>query len=542
MVVDGDADSGGDSASKKRARGGGEGEGGGEDGDGDGGGRLAAAKERPGVIDLVSCSPDAAPSSEVKATDADDFVEVSASSSSSSLAAAVAAEAAATEAVLPAFLNAFIPALRHFHAVVRSEFKCRSCGKERDEKKEELYRVFSLDLVNTPRSAGATANARSSSSSSSSSSSVTPGTGDSRQRPITSAFGLAGAGAPSSERLRLEDLLATFFADEDRELACEKCRGRGARATATLKLTCLPNVLVVHLKRSRFRRETCSYAKVVQAVQFPAVLAMDGGRLRDVVEQEAVSKADEMRDAATGAYLRSGAVKDAGDRIRQLAEAAAEADEAKEADCGDDGDGIYGVGRDDGGGGYGDSDDEAHGGGSCASKTNLNPLLGGSAAATASASVVVWACTKCTLENAATATSCEVCNNPRAAHDASPPAAAAAANAVVDLTVGDDENGELTGAGKGAAQAPGGGWRYRLRAVVRHMGSNVFSGHYICDTFTGTGAGSSGSSGGGGSGNRGGGRGAGSWQRCDDSIVSPISEEAVLKDETSPYILFYERE
>ena len=79
----------------------------------------------------------------------------------------------------------------------------------------------------------------------------------------------------------------------------------------------------------------------------------------------------------------------------------------------------------------------------------------------------------------------------------------------------------------GDGQVPEGGTdrvtasrQYRLKAVVRHFGNDsVFSGHYITDIYA-----------------------DGTWQRCDDSVVSSITEQTVLADQTSPYILFYERQ
>ena len=129
--------------------------------------------------------------------------------------------------------------------------------------------------------------------------------------------------------------------------------------------------------------------------------------------------------------------------------------------------------------------------------------------------------------------------------------------------------------------------QYRLSAVVRHIGINAFSGHYICDTYSslrdlecatvkpscpslsnpissiisstsesvssGTPArgttpapGKGNGGGGGGGGERGGGReggdgSAGVWHRNNDSLVTEIKEIDVLTDMSSPYIFFYSR-
>ena len=129
--------------------------------------------------------------------------------------------------------------------------------------------------------------------------------------------------------------------------------------------------------------------------------------------------------------------------------------------------------------------------------------------------------------------------------------------------------------------------QYRLSAVVRHIGINAFSGHYICDTYSSlrdldvtvkptcpslsnpissiissasdsvsydtpargtTPASGKGNEGGGerGGGERGVGRegvdgSAGVWHRNNDSLVTEIKEIDVLTDMSSPYIFFYSR-
>ena len=125
--------------------------------------------------------------------------------------------------------------------------------------------------------------------------------------------------------------------------------------------------------------------------------------------------------------------------------------------------------------------------------------------------------------------------------------------------------------------------QYRLSAVVRHIGINAFSGHYICDTYSSlrdlecatvkptcpslsnpissiisstsdsisydttargtTPASGKGDGGGGegGGGREGGDGSAGVWHRNNDSLVTEIKEIDVLTDMSSPYIFFYSR-
>jgi hypothetical protein len=60
---------------------------------------------------------------------------------------------------------------------------------------------------------------------------------------------------------------------------------------------------------------------------------------------------------------------------------------------------------------------------------------------------------------------------------------------------------------------------YGLMSVVRHIGSDTSSGHYITDVN----------------------KGLGHWQRCDDSCVTNLTQEQVLIDKNDAYILFYSR-
>lgn len=61
---------------------------------------------------------------------------------------------------------------------------------------------------------------------------------------------------------------------------------------------------------------------------------------------------------------------------------------------------------------------------------------------------------------------------------------------------------------------------YKLTAVVRHIGSDCKSGHYVTDILHGK---------------------DGSWRRCDDSLVTYISAERVLAELRDAYLLFYVR-
>jgi hypothetical protein len=68
----------------------------------------------------------------------------------------------------------------------------------------------------------------------------------------------------------------------------------------------------------------------------------------------------------------------------------------------------------------------------------------------------------------------------------------------------------------GGGGGGGGGGSYRLMAVVRHVGATAAVGHYVCDTSSQK-----------------------KWLRHNDSVVTELSQEAVLAEQASPYILFY---
>ena len=58
----------------------------------------------------------------------------------------------------------------------------------------------------------------------------------------------ANTGDPSSMKPAIDSCLANFFAPEDREVNCEKCKD-GKVATQTMKVLSVPKVILLHLKR-----------------------------------------------------------------------------------------------------------------------------------------------------------------------------------------------------------------------------------------------------------------------------------------------------
>ena len=100
-----------------------------------------------------------------------------------------------------------------------------------------------------------------------------------------------------------------------------------------------------------------------------------------------------------------------------------------------------------------------------------------------------WACHKCTLANDPSLTHCEVCQIEKRGFS------------ITD---------------------------YTLVSVIRHLGSDLSSGHYICDVKNKNSNSNTGAT-------------DNKWSRCDDSTVSVISEEKVLRETDTPYIMIYER-
>ena len=58
----------------------------------------------------------------------------------------------------------------------------------------------------------------------------------------------AGPRDPGFVKPAVDSCLANFFAPEDREVNCEKCKV-GKIATQTMKILSVPKVILLHLKR-----------------------------------------------------------------------------------------------------------------------------------------------------------------------------------------------------------------------------------------------------------------------------------------------------
>lgn len=65
--------------------------------------------------------------------------------------------------------------------------------------------------------------------------------------------------------------------------------------------------------------------------------------------------------------------------------------------------------------------------------------------------------------------------------------------------------------------------KYQLQSVIRHLGMETSSGHYICDRLTLD-------------------NNNNQWVQCNDAYLSNITSHQVQLDERSPYMLFYVRQ
>lgn len=323
--------------------------------------------------------------------------------------------------VLPAPFSSLLPTLRHFHTEVRVQLNCREC-MHAPTPRTDFYRDFSLDL----------------------------------DRPEFADR--------HSQGIHLEALLQSFFAEEVRDLSCEKCKNAQATACATSSLTVLPSVLVLHLKRFQYSPSLQSFTKLRSKVVFPEVLTIPSVVLDADVRGPDLSRTADL--SMNPSKLVDSVMQVHDDTLAEMF---------------------------------------THG---SAMKTPMRPSLG----------------------------------NESMGHSDSNKATPESAKGQIDPFSSDmtSSNGSK---GSRCTSADGEGsraWKYKLAAVVRHIGSGAFAGHYTCDISNAmtprrdfdrtpnevrsnsiyTGA-------------------ATAWSRCNDAMISPVTLEAVLEEQETPYILFY---
>lgn len=154
---------------------------------------------------------------------------------------------------------------QHFESTVENSFRCLHCDHRR-EPKEEVYRVFSIDIEYGDN----------------------PFHG---QDPATSHDDVDGDAIidlrdeqdividqllEKERQQKLSIELATifghFFNDEIRELVCEMCGNEGGQVLISSELVSVPSMLVIHLKRFKYEDASQTYVKVNKPVSFPMEL------------------------------------------------------------------------------------------------------------------------------------------------------------------------------------------------------------------------------------------------------------------------------
>lgn len=106
-----------------------------------------------------------------------------------------------------------------------------------------------------------------------------------------------------------------------------------------------------------------------------------------------------------------------------------------------------------------------------------------------------------------------------------PKGAIDAASAAIAMAAS-NHDAEIEGSTSSSSSLPG---RYALSGVVRHLGIDCKSGHYVADVPMPQKAGTAST----------GISLSDKWKRCDDSTVREIPLEKVIADKESPYLLFY---
>jgi len=144
-------------------------------------------------------------------------------------------------------LASLLPTERSFRADVRTQFQCLRCGHHPDPR-TEVYSHFQLELTHHNK----------------------------LNASFTSPAGNQQGGSDT-----LEQQLENFFSDDVRDLVCEACKAPDAQVKASFRMTTLPGVLVLHLKRFRYEPDLKAYVKVKTPVKFPVSLLLPGAILDD---------------------------------------------------------------------------------------------------------------------------------------------------------------------------------------------------------------------------------------------------------------------
>jgi hypothetical protein len=404
-----------------------------------------------------------------------------------------------------------LPTVRHFHSCLTLQMKCASCGLRKDPR-QEYYRDFSLDF---DFDASAVDAAYGDSGSSNPNPSVMSNVSGSR-----GSYGTLGQ---RQRVFKVEDLLRQFFAAENRDLHCESCMTKGAQATVTAQISLLPNVLVLHLKRFKYNSSSNSFQKVGNRVSFQKYLDLRPFCSEDC--QANPHAVDDAADGVAGGGSGLGLDKpcsvafDLGEEVRRvrrqldmsLSPGTEEVEEEEEE--GNAHSPLHIDGDDDGGAEDEFALDQEHD-----TFPSKNDQVD-------------------TPSRSNNSNSKEYFDDVIVAQGtpSSPPRNPLTSPGGVGVSGGSSRKRMNESIGDGTA-LDSLGTRYTLSAVVRHLGSDAFAGHYICDTLVPSSSVASESVS-----KTQGSMTSNQWRRCNDSHVAPVLESEVFAEQESPYILFYTR-
>jgi hypothetical protein len=306
------------------------------------------------------------------------------------------------------------------------------------------------------------------------------------ESPFSSPFSIrkSASAAAAAATIALDRLLDSFFQDDLRELRCESCQASSEGMVKVKKsLQSMPQVLVIHLKRFKYDLSRNRTIKVHHPISFPKIISLDKYAAADarMMELPPLTSIPSLANDSTASKEEVSISPIPVDEDDQIIE-----------------------------------DEQG------------------------------WLCPQCFESNLQINAMCSHCPYKRSIKQTSRSQASStftspssidrsAARASDELDVMSYHNTPAI------FDFPANS--YGLVAVIRHHGSSSTSGHYITDkmkpmtktTATDTTSATK--------------RTAAAmprprsqWQRCDDAIVTDISEEMVFEEQDTPYMLFYARQ
>lgn len=294
----------------------------------------------------------------------------------------------------------------------------------------------------------------------------------------------------------LHELLAGFFSEEIREYTCENCRTPDGKVKASNCFLETPEILVLHLKRFRYDPREGQFSKLYTSVDFPPFLdisefTMMNKRLEYLDKLNQVNKKtfDTLHTLCQSFHLKTNAADN--NRMNELLNGDAPLTPIK---------------------------------------SNGNGHLKSIPASSPNDGDYGWVCSRCTFQNKKDYLQCEMCRHILDEESANAMKSIQDPRSESPVEEVEDTVPELPPLNS-IEIAKTNGTQYKLVAIIRHHGTSIAAGHYVCDILTkntnhvNTNVNLTSSA----------------WYRCNDAIVSPVPEETVFNEKDSPYILFYEK-